>query len=111
SVGRGRTCEDGLTRRAPYAFEADPRKRPSRRVVLARDRDDLRIDRDVGPARVGRAGARLGLRAGGGVHYGPIAVAPLQLLVVPVGALGALVLAVPDRHGVLPERLSRVGRV
>ena len=51
------------------------------------------------------------VRAGGGVDDRPAPVDELELLVVPVRALGALVLAVADGDGLLGEGFRRVGGV
>ena len=98
----------------------------SRRAVrrVARDRHDLRLELDVRPASVVAADALLGraaeveriveevrMRAGGRVDDGPAPVHELELVVAPVGALGALVLAVAGCDRLLRQRRGRVGCV
>ena len=77
----------------------------------------------MGSARVVAADARLGrasdvqglrelvrVRAGGGVDDRMRLVDELELVLAPVGALGALVRAVPDRDGSRRERRGRIRR-
>ena len=115
----------GPLKKAPGARPSGPRRRSTgaRRSPprLARDREDVRVELDVRPARVVAADALLGgaadverrveevrVRAGGRVDDRTPAVDELELVVVPVGALGALVLAVADGDRILAERLGRV---
>ena len=60
-------------------------------------------------AEVERVVEEVRVRAGGRVDDRPAAVDELELLVVPLGALGALVLAVAGRDRLLRQRSRRVG--
>ena len=111
-VRPGRAVVERLLELAPAALEADPRERLARRGRVARDRDHRRAQVDVRAAGVVAADALLGraadvqrlveevrVRARGREDDRARTPTRCELVVAPVRALGALVLAVADLDG------------
>ena len=123
-VRAGRAVVERLLQLAPASLERDPRERLRSRGGVARNRLHDGPDLVVRPEgvvaadpRVRRAaevegGAELvRVAAGGRVDDRVRPVDELELLVAPVGLLGALVRAVADRGRLLVQRLGGIGRV
>ncbi len=120
-VGAGGAVEESALELAPAALVVDPGIGVLGGVRVARDRDHGRPQVDGRSARVvaadpllGRAAqiepflVEVGVRAGGRVDDGVRPVHDLELVLAPVGLLGALVLAVADSRRLDLERRGGV---